>query len=450
MRTEEASKETNRPSADSGHRDEHDSHPPSTSAPPEASSESSELPTLPSIVDQIARGVRARDIIGVLVFDATPLESWEHRHGPEAFDKLIKQYAGAASDMCGSAIRRKDIVCRNAPGGGSVLIFLSRPRSDPRASDSLDFDTIADRTKEYAIGALGDDEASEDVLERIEVGTSLIVGKDTVDPRRQIYRAIRRARNDIRAREHKRIEQLHQAVGSVIAQRDIETLYQPIVQLTEQRPIGFEALSRVATERSCDLDDPLFSAAAKVELEAELDQICRNLSIDRRPKLEGDKTLFVNCLPAAFYDPNQKLETLLDEWLAEEELDPQQLIFEINEDISQSEADRILPTIRRLRRSGFQFALDDMGTGKTNLRLLADLEPTYIKMDISLTSDIAESVRKQALASYLLDLAEKSDAELIAEGVETQRDLETVVELGVEYAQGHLIGRPGEQGEFQT
>lgn len=448
MRTDEAAKETDRSSREPGHRDEQETRPATTDDASDERTETSELPILPSIIDRVAQGVRARDIIGVLVFDATPLESWEHRHGPEAFDDLIERFGEAASEMCGSAIRRKDIVCRNAAGGGSVLIFLSRPRSDPQESDSLDFDTIADRTKEYAIGALGEEGELEEVLERIQVGTSLIVGKDSVDPRRQVYRAIRRARNDIRARERKRIEQLHQVVGSVIAQRDIETLYQPIVQLTDQCPIGFEALSRVGTDRSCDLDDPLFSAAAKVELEAELDQICRTLSVDRRPELEEDKKLFVNCLPAAFYDPNQQLETLLDEWLEHERLDPDQLIFEINEDISQSEADRILPTIRRLRRSGFQFALDDMGTGKTNLRLLADLEPTYIKMDISLTRGIADSVRKQALASYLLDLAEKSDAELIAEGVESQRDLETVVELGVEYAQGHLIGRPGEEGEF--
>jgi len=63
-------------------------------------------------------------------------------------------------------------------------------------------------------------------------------------------------------------------------------------------------------------------------------------------------------------------------------------------------------------------------------------------MDISLTRGIGENVRKQALASYLLDLADKSDARLIAEGLESERDLETVIELGVDLGQGHLIGKP--------
>lgn len=445
MRTNEAPQEASSSSGKGTKNDDTAERTPPTRVSTGEASDISHPPTLPEILDRLAEGVREREIIGVLVFDATPLETWEHRNGPEKFDELLNQFAATAESLCGSELRSEDIVCRNAAGGGSILVFLTRPRSDPRESDSLDFETIADRTKEYVVGAV--DDAYADVLDSVQVGTSLIVGKDSIDARRQMYRAIRRARGDIRDRERKQIEQLHQVVGSVIAQRDIETLYQPIVQLSDERPIGFEALSRVGTERSRDLETPLFSAAAKVELEAELDKICRNLSVDRRPDLDREKQLFVNCLPAAFYDPNHQLEALLDQW-ERNGLDPEQLIFEINEDISQSEADRILPTIRRLRRDGFQFALDDMGTGKTNLRLLAELEPTYIKMDISLTRGIGDSVRKQALASYLLDLADKSDAELIAEGVESQRDLETVVELGVDYAQGFLIGRPGEHGEF--
>ncbi|MFB6352254.1 MAG: EAL domain-containing protein, partial [Bradymonadaceae bacterium] len=205
--------------------------------------------------------------------------------------------------------------------------------------------------------------------------------------------------------------------------------------------IGYEALSRPAGDFDEQLGLPLFSAARKVELQAELDQLCRNLSVDRRPDLSAGRKLFVNCLPLAFYESDDALDRLLERWV-DRGLTPEQLIFEINEDISQAQADRILPNVRRLRDRGFQFALDDMGTGKTNLRLLAELEPTYIKMDISLTRGIGDNVRKQALASYLLDLAEKSDARLIAEGIETERELETVVELGVTLGQGHLIGRP--------
>src|SRR5690606_7206804 len=103
---------------------------------------------------------------------------------------------------------------------------------------------------------------------------------------------------------------------------------------------------------------------------------------------------------------------------------------------------RVLPVIRNLRARGYQFALEDVATGAANLRLLADLEPDFIKMDIALTTGIAHSSRKQALASYLLELAQRSNARLIAEGIETEDDLNILLELGVELGQGFLLGRP--------
>ena len=70
------------------------------------------------------------------------------------------------------------------------------------------------------------------------------------------------------------------------------------------------------------------------------------------------------------------------------------------------------------------------------------MEPNYIKMDISLTRGIAHSDRKQALASYLLELAHKCRADLIAEGIEAQADNDKLLELGVALGQGFLLGRP--------
>lgn len=410
-----------------------------------------EFPTLHDQVEPIAEGVREREIVGVIVFDASPLEAWEHRNGSVAFETLMYRFVEAVREMRGASIRHGDIVCRNAPAGDSVLVFLTRPRNRTDTKNALDFDAIASRTKDYVVGHLGKSAPKlREALSEVEIGTSLIVGKKSIDPRRQIYRAVRRARHDIRKRKRKQVRELHHLVGSVIAQRDIDTLYQPIVRLDGEETIGYEALSRVGGSFAQRLADPLFSAASKVELEAELDTVCRTLSVDRRPPLPEETKLFINCLPAAFFESAKRVERTFERWMDNEGLEPHQLIFELNENISQSQADRIMPAIRQLRELGLQFALDDMGTGMTNLRLLAELEPTYIKMDISLTRGIGESVRKQALASYLLDLARKSDAKLIAEGLETKRDFETVVELGVDYGQGHLIGQPKGYEEFES
>lgn len=444
MLTDEGLEKTARPEADSLETSQDDDSTPEQIVEHPSDEETDTPSTLPKIVDDLAERVERRSIVGVIVFDASPLESWEHRHGSNAFEELMVEFIEATRDMCGSSIRDEDVVCRNAEAGDSILVFLARPRSGNDGFGSLNFDKIAERTKDYIISKVANGKRKlREALGKVETGSALVVGKESVDPRRQIYRSLRRARINIREQKEEQIRELHQLIGNVIARREIDTLYQPIVELREHETVGFEALSRVGTNCAKNFSEALFSAAEKVELEAELDRICRNLSIDRRPSLTDDARLFVNCLPATFYNPTRKLETLLEAW-TDEGLEPGQLIFEINENITQQQADRILPTIRRLRAQGFEFALDDMGTGKTNLRLLAELEPTYIKMDISLTTGIGDDVRKQALASYLLDLAEKSDARLIAEGIENQRDLDTIVELGVRYGQGYLIGRPSE------
>ncbi len=400
--------------------------------------DASNMPVLSEIVDRLADRVVESSIVGVLVFDASLLDSWEHRVGAETFELLFETFGEAARRMSGELLRHEDVVCRDAPGGDTLLVFVT----PPRAEDAPDFAEIASRTRERARSALDErTDLDSNVLERVETGSALIIGRHAVDPRRQIYRAVRRARHHIHQKQHEHVRQTQQLVGSVIAHEEIETRYQPIVDLDSSHTLGFEALSRPTSNFADELETSLFSAAAEVELQPELDQLCRHLSVDRRPSLRPDRRLFVNCLPVAFYDLPARLDDLLTRW-TEGGLAPEQLIFEINENVSQSEAERILPTIRRLRERGYEFALDDMGTGMTNLRLLAELEPRYIKMDLSLTRGIAENVRKKALASYLLDLADKSDAELIAEGIETREDLETVVELGIPYGQGHLIGRP--------
>lgn len=161
----------------------------------------------------------------------------------------------------------------------------------------------------------------------------------------------------------------------------------------------------------------------------------------QHPPLLNEGKLFINCLPPTFYRPHDRLESLLDTW-RENGFSEDQLILEITENMTQEQVKRIIPTISKLKERGVHFALDDMGTGITNLRLLADLKPDYIKMDISLTRDINESPRKQRLADYLLELGDGSNAKVIAEGIETLEERKTLLDIGFEYGQGYLFGYP--------
>lgn len=407
-----------------------------------------DLRALHAYISELGRQVNERECVGVVVVDASELTQWERQHGSAAFDSLMGHLATALRQMRGSALRIEDTVCLDADGGEAVYVFLSGPRED-RPGPSVDFEQVVRRVRRSCFEHFeGAEWLLRNALDQVAIGSSLIIHNDSVDPRREIYRAIRKAKSDAQYNHNEVQRQRHRVVGHMIAQRKINTLYQPIVDMQTGGIVGYEALSRAAESDADRLGVHLFVAASKADLDGELDQTCRTLSIRRRPKLNGDVSLFVNSLPPTFYEPMRDLEQLLDAWEADG-LRPDQLVFEITENITHTQLNRILPSVAKLRARGYRFAVDDVGTGESNLQLIADLEPDFIKMDISLVRGISSSSRKQALASYLLELAKRCDAELIAEGIEEQSDMDRLQSIGVRLGQGYLLGRPASVSEAE-
>lgn len=400
-----------------------------------------ELPPLHEYIDEVAVRVTRRECVGVLVLDASNLGAWERTHGAALFTQLMSRLAYSTQRMRGSVIRGDDIVCVEAPSGDTIIIFLGGPRQGTDGP-TIDFEAIVTRVKRLLFEPFQSTQLwYHTALEQVCTGSALLIRNDSVDPRREVYRAIRQARIDAQVSHRELQRQRHRVVGHMIAQRKIRTLYQPILDLRTMETIGYEALSRAEQADAEKLGVHLFVAAAKADLDGELDQTCRSLSITRRPGLSTSRRLFVNCLPGTFYDPMRELQMMLDAWEADG-LSPSQLVFEITENITHDQLRRILPNVQDLKKRGYQFAVDDVGTGASNLQLIADLEPQFIKMDISLTRGIAASLRKQALASYLLELADKCEAQLIAEGIENQDDLDAIMALGILLGQGYLLGMP--------
>ncbi len=408
----------------------------------EAEKARSMLPLLHDVLDDLAKDVEKRRCVGLIIVDNSRLAGWERRHGAAAFTTLMSRLTHSAVEAHGVVIRDDDTLCLEHPGGDSILLFLSRPRQNEGVAPSVDVEDVMTRFERHLLDPFNLSKLRfQQALDSISLGSALLLHNASVDPRREIYRAIRQARKNADVRYHETKRRRHRVVGHMIAHRNIETKYQPIFHLPQQELLGFEALSRAAARDADRLGVHLFVAAARAELDGELDQACRSLSVHRRPRMEGSHRLFINCLPPTFFDPNPELERLVDQWVADG-LQTDQFVFEVTEQITDDQAQRIMPVIQRLRERGFLFALDDVGTGGANLKLLADLAPDYIKMDLTLTQEIDQSERKQALAQYLLELANKSGAQLIAEGIETEAELQTLIDLGVHLGQGYLLGKP--------
>ena len=117
-------------------------------------------------------------------------------------------------------------------------------------------------------------------------------------------------------------------------------------------------------------------------------------------------------------------------------------MLEITESAAAEGYDKVIDAVDELRASGVRIALDDTGSGSVSLSNLFDVHADIIKIDIEVTRGIESDPMKEAMATALKSLADRSGAMSLAEGIETEEELELLRRLEVEAGQGYLFGRP--------
>jgi EAL domain-containing protein (putative c-di-GMP-specific phosphodiesterase class I) len=121
-------------------------------------------------------------------------------------------------------------------------------------------------------------------------------------------------------------------------------------------------------------------------------------------------------------------------------------VLEITERTAIRDYPQFQEYIKVFRERGFKFAVDDAGSGYAGLGSIANLDPDYIKLDISLISNIDTNFLKQNLVETLVRFAENHGGMVVAEGVERREEFETVKQLGVHLTQGFLFHKPQTRG----
>jgi EAL domain-containing protein (putative c-di-GMP-specific phosphodiesterase class I) len=121
---------------------------------------------------------------------------------------------------------------------------------------------------------------------------------------------------------------------------------------------------------------------------------------------------------------------------------PQRIVLELTEHLKIDDYPHVRTALRRIREHGARLAIDDTGAGFASLSHIVNLAPDLIKLDRQFTRGIDLDPVRRALAQALVSFAHDTGAEVIAEGIESADELDTVRELGIPYGQGYLIGRP--------
>ncbi|KZL90346.1 GGDEF domain-containing protein [Clostridium magnum] len=228
---------------------------------------------------------------------------------------------------------------------------------------------------------------------------------------------------------------------SIIRTKNISTVYQPIVSLSDGKIIGYEALSRGPIDSPLQTPDKLFKAAQVHNKTWELEQLCRIKAIEKAANIEKNKYLFINVDPHIFKDEKFK-KGFTKEFLAQHNMSPECIIFEITEKTCIEDYKGFKQALSNYVDQGYKIAIDDTGSGYSGLKMLNETKPHFIKIDMDLIRNINEDSFKQSLIECFVKLSESTNMKLIAEGIETEEELETLINLGVYAGQGFFIGRP--------
>ena len=221
-------------------------------------------------------------------------------------------------------------------------------------------------------------------------------------------------------------------IRSVLDDHEVNVEFQPVFDLAENRVVSLEALARFWREPLRPPSD-WFAEAAEVGLGAELELAAIAAAVDRLAEFPSDVSLAINVSPATAIDP-RFFELVLG--LAD------RLIIEITEHAQVEDYVQLADALAQLRACGARLAIDDVGAGFASLRHILRLEPDIVKLDLTLTHEIARDPAREALAWSLVRFAEGIDATIAAEGIESSEDLAALRTLGVAYGQGFYLARP--------
>jgi EAL domain-containing protein (putative c-di-GMP-specific phosphodiesterase class I)/DNA-binding NarL/FixJ family response regulator len=320
--------------------------------------------------------------------------------------------AGEAIDL--AELHEPDVALLDVrmPGGGGSRAAREIRRRSPETrivalSASTDPKTVVSMVRAGAVGYVGKDRSADEVLRAIHRS---VYGRASISVDRLGEVAERLAEHQARDADRvpKRAEVSLERIQEAIRGDVLDTVFQPIVDLAEGRIRGLEALARFLT-RPRRSPETWFAEASNHGL------------LTRLELAAASQAGLIQIL---------------------REVPARRVVLELTEraPIDYPEAAGCIANLRAL---GSRLAVDDVGRGFSGLGHVVELAPDLLKLDRSLVSGVDSDATKSALIARLTSFADEIGTEVVAEGIETEAELETLRALGVPSGQGFLLGRPG-------
>src|SRR5215217_6305351 len=391
----------------------------------------------------LARAWRRRQPLTVMFMGLDNFKVINDSLGHETGDKLLVM----ANKRIRSVLRPEDTVARL---GGDEFVFLLEDADLDGAS------RIAERILEmlrrpFYVG-------ERDLLVTASIGIAIADGggRRSTDLLRDADLAMYRAKHSGKARYAifeetmnaqalERLE-LEHGLRRAVERNELAVHYQPEVSLATGKIAGFEALVRWQhPEQGLLLPEQFVPVAEETGLivpigEAVLEEACRQAKEWHEQRRSDLPAMCVNLSARQFREPG--LVDTVAHIMDEAKVEPRHLYLEITESTAMSDAQATAATLEELQDLGVRTIIDDFGTGYSSLSYLERFPVDYVKIERSFVGGLGKHSRAETLGSAIISLAHALGLKVIAEGVETEEQLDYLRELGCDLAQGYYFASP--------
>ncbi len=224
--------------------------------------------------------------------------------------------------------------------------------------------------------------------------------------------------------------ELRGELDRILATCAFHPVFQPIVDLRTREPVGYEALTRFPSGKPPDV---VFANAWSVDRGVELELATLEAAVEASLGLPAGLWLDINLSPRLLLESDRVGHVPAEVG--------RPIVVEITEHEPIGDYDAVRDAVRELGND-VRLAVDDAGAGVANFGHIIELDPDFVKLDMSLVRRVNAHLGRQALVVAMRHFGRSAGCRLVAEGIETELEAGTLLQLGVEFGQGYLFGRP--------
>jgi len=399
------------------------------------------FPAYPVLFDELRTLLDTRRRLGVIHIEPANIDLVESLYGWQAFDRAMSEFAATIKTMPGVELPPGALLSVGGVPADRFVVFIP-VLSDGREPTHDDLAAIGAAVKVRLDVLLeGDGFATMAPRISVRVGHAFLSEDPFYRFERRVHAAVDEARTLTERRERNRDRVWGAELKQLIRDEAIRTVWQPVVEMSSGAVFGYEALARGPKDSLFEMPRAMFALSGRVGAAGDLDRLCRAAAIREGAQVAADRKLFVNVLPSTLRDPEWR-HGAVSVLLAAAGRKPEDVVVEVSERAVGHDAESLAIACSGLREDGFALALDDVGTGRDGGEALDRLRPDYLKVDASVVRGIDKNLVKQEIFATIARQGGAVGAQVVAVGVESAGEAETVRAMGTLYAQGYHYAGP--------